>query len=52
MASSKSLRIAENALTFGGFSRGLGLVVMMLCKDGREGVLKNAGDWVYSHGAW
>ncbi len=30
----------------GGFSRGLGLVAMMLCKDGREVVLKNAGDWV------
>ena len=26
----------------GGFSRGLGLVVMMWCKDGRDVVLKNA----------
>ncbi len=31
-------------------SGGLGLVVMMKFKDGIEVVLKNAGDWIYSHG--
>ncbi len=34
----------------GGLSPGFELVVTMGCTDGREVVLKNAGDGVYSHG--
>ncbi len=58
MFGSKSTRLVENDLTWRelmllwleGSVGGLGLVVVMWCRDRREVVLKNAWDWVHSHG--